>query len=145
MKSESDFVKFLEKIKTFDKNVIKGVGDDCAVLKFYSKNKYVVTTDTSLLGPHFTKDYTPEEIGYKSDNIKYIQTLYLAPGYIDHITYMMLADKLSPSSLIGDEPEDLEIIRVKISEINIFLDQQTIVDSRVYAAINYVHRNNEKL
>ncbi len=86
-----------------------------------------------------------EEIGYKSDNIKYIQTLYLAPGYIDHITYMMLADKLSPSSLIGDEPEDLEIIRVKISQINVFLDQQTIVDSRVYAAINYVNRNNEKL
>ena len=86
-----------------------------------------------------------EEIGYKSDNIKYIQSLYLAPGYIDHITYMMLADKLSPSSLTGDEPENLEIIRVKLSEINLFLDQQKIVDSRVYAAINYLHKNYEKL
>ena len=37
MKSESDFVKFLEKIKTFDKNIIKGIGDDCAVLKFHPK------------------------------------------------------------------------------------------------------------
>ena len=86
-----------------------------------------------------------EEIGYKSDNIKYIKKLHLAPGYIDHITYMMLAEELTPSSLTGDEPEDLEIIKVKISEINLFLDQQKIVDSRVYAAANYVCKKNEKL
>ena len=40
---------------------------------------------------------------------------------------MMLAEELTPSSLTGDEPEDLEIIKVKISEINLFLDQQKIV------------------
>ena len=83
MKSESDFVKFLEKIKTFDKNIIKGIGDDCAVLKFHPKQKYVITTDTSLLGPHFTKDYTPEEIGHKSlaTNISDIAAMGCSPKY----------------------------------------------------------------
>ena len=65
MKSEYDFLRYLEKIKIFHKNIVRGIGDDCAVLRFNNKN-YVLTTDTSLLGPHFTKDYTPEEIGHKS-------------------------------------------------------------------------------
>ena len=66
MKSELDFVNYLKKIKTFNKNIIEGIGDDCAIVKFNSKKKYVITSDTSLLGPHFTRDYTPEEIGHKS-------------------------------------------------------------------------------
>ena len=63
-----------------------------------------------------------EEVGFKSGKINFIKELYLAPGYIDHITYMMLAESLEPSSLIGDEPEDLEIIKVEISHINSLID-----------------------
>ena len=66
MKSELDFVNYLKKIKTFNKSIIQGIGDDCAIVKFNSKKNYVITSDTSLLGPHFTKDYSPEEIGHKS-------------------------------------------------------------------------------
>ena len=58
MKSEQDFVNFLEKLKSYDKNIIKGIGDDCSIISFNSKKKYVFTTDTSLLGPHFTKEYS---------------------------------------------------------------------------------------
>ena len=79
-----------------------------------------------------------EEVGFKSDKMNFIQKLYLAPGYIDHITYMMLAENLKPSSLVGDEPEDLEIIKVEIPRINSILEEHKIIDSRVYAAINYI-------
>ena len=47
--------KVEEKIKTFNKNIIEGIGDDCAIVKFSSRKKYVITSDTSLLGPHFSK------------------------------------------------------------------------------------------
>ena len=83
MKSELDFVNYLKKIKTFDKNIIVGIGDDCAIVKFSSKKKYVITSDTSLLGPHFSKDYTPEEIGHKSlaTNLSDIASMGCLPLY----------------------------------------------------------------
>ena len=83
MKSELDFVSYLKKIKTFDKNIIEGIGDDCAIVKFNGRKKYVITSDTSLLGPHFTKDYTPEEIGHKSlaTNLSDIASMGCVPLY----------------------------------------------------------------
>ena len=83
MKSELDFVSYLKKIKTFDKNIIEGIGDDCAIVKFNGRKKYVITSDTSLLGPHFTKDYTPEEIGHKSlaTNLSDIASMGCIPLY----------------------------------------------------------------
>lgn len=79
-----------------------------------------------------------EEIGYKANNIKFIKKIYLAPGYIDHITYLMFAEGLQSSSLLGDEPEILEQIRVNKDELQKFLDESEIIDSRVYAALNYI-------
>lgn len=82
-----------------------------------------------------------EEIGYKASNIKFIKKIYLAPGYIDHITYVMFADGLQPSNLLGDEPEILEQIRVNKDELQKFLEVSEIVDSRVHAALNYLQYN----
>ena len=82
-----------------------------------------------------------EEIGYKASNIKFIKKIYLAPGYIDHTTYIMFADGLEPSSLLGDEPEILEQIRVNKDEIQKFLEVSEIVDSRVHAALNCIQYN----
>lgn len=83
MKSERDFIKYLTTMTFNQKNVIKGIGDDCSILKFKNDKKYVLTTDTSLLGPHFTKDYTPEEIGYKTlaSNISDIASMGCKPMY----------------------------------------------------------------
>jgi len=82
-----------------------------------------------------------EEIGYKASNIKFIKKIYLAPGYIDHITYVMFADGLQPSNLLGDEPEILEQIRVNKDELQKFLEVSEIVDSRVHAALNCIQYN----
>ena len=95
MKSEYDFLRYLEKIKIFHKNIVRGIGDDCAVLRFNNKN-YVLTTDTSLLGPHFTKDYTPEEIGHKSlaTNLSDIAAMGCIPLYA---LYAITLPKMSES------------------------------------------------
>ena len=82
-----------------------------------------------------------EEVGYKSKEIKLIKKLYLAPGYIDHMTYVMVAKELSVSSLRGDEPEELEVIRVHRDDIINFLDKNEIIDSRVHAALNIIENH----
>lgn len=98
MKCEQDFVNFLEKLKSYNSSIIKGIGDDCSVLKFSNKSKYVFTTDTSLLGPHFTGDYSPEDIGYKclATNISDIAAMGCEPLYA---MYALTLPKMSESWL----------------------------------------------
>ena len=83
MNSENDLINYLKRFKTYDKKIITGIGDDCSIIKFSSNKKYVFTTDTSLLGPHFSKDYSPEEIGYKTlaTNISDIASMGCTPLY----------------------------------------------------------------
>lgn len=81
-----------------------------------------------------------EEIGYKSSNLKHVYTIDLAPGYIDHQTHIVLAKDLSPSKLIGDEPEDLEIIEVPLNKIDEHLLKYKDIDSRVLASL-YIYSN----
>lgn len=48
-------------------NVIKGVGDDCAVIKTSNKNFLLATCDCQVENVHFVKDIAkPEEIGQKA-------------------------------------------------------------------------------
>ncbi len=79
-----------------------------------------------------------EEIGYKANDVKFIKKIHLAPGYINHVTYIMFAKDLQSSSLPGDEPEVLEQIKVNKTDLKKFLETSEIIDSRVYAALNYI-------
>ena len=82
--NESDLINYImSNVNTSSSNVIKSIGDDCAVVKF-NKEYLIVTTDTSLEGPHFTKDYSPEEIGYKAlaTNLSDIAAMGGRPKYV---------------------------------------------------------------
>ena len=76
-----------------------------------------------------------EEIGFKANKMINAYTLDLAPGYISHKTYIIIASELKPSKLEGDEPEKLEIVKCPVNSIPTFLAQQKNIDSRVFAAI----------
>lgn len=61
---------FIERIRKYiktDRTVVKGIGDDAAVLK-YTKDKYLLfASDMLIEGVHFTlKDATPFQIGHKA-------------------------------------------------------------------------------
>ncbi len=84
IKSEDHIIEFIKSnIKTTSKDVLKSIGDDCAVIRVDRLRSLVVTTDTSLLGPHFTKDYSPYEIGYKclATNLSDIAAMGCKPLY----------------------------------------------------------------
>jgi len=55
--------------KSKDKNIIKGIGDDTAVIKI-GKKLILITTDTIVEGDHFSfKYFTPEQVGKKAIEI----------------------------------------------------------------------------
>ena len=76
-----------------------------------------------------------EEIGYKSDDIKFLYLLDLAPGYVNHKTNIVVARSLTESILDGDEPEPLEVVRCKINDLSNFLSKEKNIDSRVLSSI----------
>ena len=48
-----------------------------------------------------------EEIGFGANELIDLASLSLAPGYMTHVTHIVLARDLYPEKLEGDEPEDL--------------------------------------
>ena len=85
IKNENDLLLYIKKnICISSPSVIKSIGDDCAVIKINSKKYFVFTTDTSLEGPHFSKKYSPHEIGYKSlaTNLSDIAAMGCIPKYV---------------------------------------------------------------
>ncbi len=125
--------------------VVPIIGDDIIFIKEYAAavDSYMVTFPKGKIDKdenmyEAANRELQEEIGYKSNDIKFIKKIYLAPGYINHITYIMFAEDLTESSLLGDEPERLEQIRVNKDELHKFLETSEIIDSRVYSALNYL-------
>lgn len=59
-----------------------------------------------------------EEVGYGSDDIRPLKSVSLAPGYMGHCTTLLLAQNLYPERLEGDEPEPLEVVPWKLSELD---------------------------
>tara|TARA_B110000014_G_scaffold262879_1_gene257969 strand:- start:1198 stop:2163 length:966 start_codon:yes stop_codon:yes gene_type:complete len=48
------------------KDVLKGIGDDCAIINIPAQQNIVVTTDTLVSGVHFPHDTHPNAIGHKA-------------------------------------------------------------------------------
>ena len=125
--------------------IIPILGDDILFIREYAAGiddysltfpKGKIDDGESILGA--ANRELQEEVGYKSERIKKIYTLDLAPGYMNHKTHIVLAENLVPSKLEGDEPEDLEVIKCKKNDINKLVFENNNIDSRVLASL-YVY------
>ena len=64
---EFSFIKWIRSNQKKDKDVVIGIGDDCASIKINGNKQCLVTTDMLVEGTHFDlKKNTPGEIGKKS-------------------------------------------------------------------------------
>jgi ADP-ribose diphosphatase len=83
-----------------------------------------------------------EETGYAADELRYIMPLSIAPGYIVHTTHMVIALQLIPSRKRGDEPEELELVPCRLSELDKIIANPDVTDARTIAALLYVAHNS---
>lgn len=64
MTIETRFIKWLKRMKTSDE-VLVGIGDDAAIVKFQGKY-LVLKVDNTVENRHFAKNLSPEAVGIKS-------------------------------------------------------------------------------
>ncbi|NOX27135.1 MAG: ADP compounds hydrolase NudE [Gammaproteobacteria bacterium] len=79
-----------------------------------------------------------EEIGYAARSLEHLRTISIAPGYLSHETQIILAQDLYESRLEGDEPEEIEVIPWRLSEIDKLLAGGEIGEARSIAALYMV-------
>jgi ADP-ribose diphosphatase len=78
-----------------------------------------------------------EEIGYGARDLREINAFSLAPGYMTHITHIVLARDLYEEKLPGDEPEDLEVVPWPINDLRSLADREDCTEGRTIAALYY--------
>src|SRR5690606_40417784 len=76
-----------------------------------------------------------EEIGYGARRLKILHNLSLSPSYMTHMAHEALAQDLYPEKLVGDEPEELEVVPWKMAELHALLDRDDVTEGRSIAAL----------
>lgn len=76
-----------------------------------------------------------EEIGYGARELHILCNLSLAPAYLTAMTHVVLARQLYEEKLVGDEPEELEIVPWKLSELHTLIEQPDVTEGRSIAAL----------
>jgi ADP-ribose diphosphatase len=82
-----------------------------------------------------------EEIGYGAHKLVELTALSLAPGYMTHVTHVVLARDLYPEKLEGDEPEELEIIPWPLADLHRLVQRPDCTEGRSIAAL-YIARDH---
>lgn len=76
-----------------------------------------------------------EEIGYGAGKLQHIHSFTLAPGYLQHTTHVVLATELYPQRLDGDEPEEIEVVPWKLTQLDSLLKRDDFTEARSIAAL----------
>lgn len=76
-----------------------------------------------------------EEVGYAARELTLLRTLSTAPGYLEHGTNIILARDLYPQRLPGDEPEPIDVVPWKLSELGRLLEIEECSEARSVAAL----------
>lgn len=81
-----------------------------------------------------------EEIGFAARKLELLQTVSLAPGYIQHVTHVVLARELYEQHADGDEPEPIEVVPWRLDDEDGLLAQGDFSEARSIAAFYLVRR-----
>ena len=76
-----------------------------------------------------------EEVGYGARDLRVLRTLTIAPAYIQHHTYIVLAQGLFPDKQPGDEPEPIEVVPWRLSDWDSLMAQPDLTEARSIAAL----------
>ena len=76
-----------------------------------------------------------EEAGFGARKVEVLRALTLAPTYMSHESWLVLARDLYPERLAGDEPEELEVVPWKLAELDQLMLREDFSEGRSLAAL----------
>lgn len=76
-----------------------------------------------------------EEAGYGARRLDVLRGMTLAPTYMSHVSWLVVARDLYPEKLPGDEPEELEVIPWKLQELEQLMLRDDFSEGRSLAAL----------
>jgi len=79
-----------------------------------------------------------EEIGYRANTLTPLTKMSIAPGYLNLITHIVLAENLQPEKREGDEPEELQQVICNINHIEQLITHENLSEARSIAALYQV-------
>jgi len=79
-----------------------------------------------------------EEIGYRADKLTLLGSMSIAPGYLNLMTYIVLAENLQPEKRQGDEPEALQQVVCDLNNFNELITHENLSEARSIAALYQV-------
>jgi ADP-ribose diphosphatase len=81
-----------------------------------------------------------EEVGMGARDLRLIHSLSLVPGYIQHVSRLVLARDLYPDPADGDEPEPIEVVPWPIADLDGLLARDDFTEARSIAALFLARR-----
>ena len=76
-----------------------------------------------------------EEVGHGARRLELLRRVTLSPGYMGHKTNIVLATELYVASAEGDEPEPLEVVPCKISQLDDLMARDELSEGRSMLAL----------
>ena len=76
-----------------------------------------------------------EEAGYGARDLVELRALSLAPTYMSHQAQLVIARDLYPERLVGDEPEELEVVPWRLDALHELILREDFSEGRSIAAL----------
>jgi ADP-ribose diphosphatase len=76
-----------------------------------------------------------EEVGYGARDLRQLKSFTVSPSYLNHVTHVVLAQDLYEKRLPGDEPEPIEVVPWKLTDLERLLDHEECTEARSIAAL----------
>jgi ADP-ribose pyrophosphatase len=76
-----------------------------------------------------------EETGYRAKKVTRLGGFYSAPGYCTEYLHLFLATELAPNQLIAEDTEEIEVVRVALSQIPELIASGAICDAKSIAGL----------
>ena len=120
------------------------VDDDCNVLLVRQYRKPVEESVLEVPAGGVERDEVgedtvlrelQEEVGYTAARLQHLASFWVAPGWATEYMHSYLATGLQPSKLIGDDDENIEVVRVSLDQALDMIKTGQIHDAKTIASL----------
>lgn len=116
--------------------------DRCLLIREYAAgiNRYELALPKGLIETDEDSNVAAnrelqEEVGYAARRLDRLMTVSAAPGYFNSLMHIVLAQDLYPARLAGDEPEEIEVVEWRLSNLPALISSGQISEARSIAAL----------